>query len=71
MSQFSGRRLRQLRVAAGIPRERLALEIGRSIFSVLDYEAGRTDPPAPVISRLADVLGVAPGDLFDTEAVAS
>ena len=65
VSQFSGNRLRQSRVSSGIRIEALALAVGRSVDTLRQYENGRVDPPASIVSRLADSLGVEVGALFD------
>ncbi|MCO5307455.1 MAG: helix-turn-helix domain-containing protein [Microthrixaceae bacterium] len=65
VSQFSGSRLRQSRVSSGIRIEALALAVGRSVDTLRQYENGRVDPPASIVSRLADSLGVEVGALFD------
>lgn len=62
---FSGERLRQMRKAAGWSGERLAVAIGRSLYSVSAYEAGRSTPSAEVVARAADALGGDVSDLFD------
>lgn len=53
---FSGRRLRETRIAAGLSPERLALEIERSVYSVHEYERGRVRPPVDVLCRIAAAL---------------
>lgn len=65
VSQFSGSRLRQSRVSSGIRIEVLAVAVGRSVDTLRQYENGRVDPPASIVSRLADSLGVEVGALFD------
>lgn len=58
MSQkFSGPLLREAREAAAVPLERLALDIGRSAYSVQEYERGRVTPPTDVVTAMADRLG--------------
>jgi transcriptional regulator with XRE-family HTH domain len=70
MSQrFSGSRLRAAREAAGLSRERVALDIGRSYESVASYELGRVTPPLEVLGTLAALYGVQTADLLDAEAV--
>lgn len=66
---FSGRRLRETRIAAGISPERLALEIERSAYSVHEYERGRVHPPLDVLCRLAGVLQCGVEDLLIEEAL--
>lgn len=55
--RFSGARLRQVREAAGLRREHLAVRIDRSVPSIADYERDRYVPATPVLCRLADALG--------------
>jgi transcriptional regulator with XRE-family HTH domain len=62
---FSPRRLREARAAAGLRRERVAAEIGRSAFSYTAYELGRTAPAADLVAAMANVLGIPPGELFE------
>lgn len=62
---FSGRRLRDARIAAHLKPEQLALRIGRSVFSVHAYEIGRAQPSVTVLASIADVLGVATDALFE------
>ncbi|WP_042389696.1 helix-turn-helix domain-containing protein [Streptacidiphilus melanogenes] len=70
--RFSGQLLREKRIAAGIRPELLALQIDRSVWSVAEYERGTVQPPIPVLSRIADVLGCALTDLLtDTTATAA
>ena len=66
---FSGQQLRDLRRAAGLKPEQLALSIGRSVFSVHQYERGTAQPSVPVLARLADQLGASIDDFFVREAV--
>jgi transcriptional regulator with XRE-family HTH domain len=61
-----GARLRQLRQAAGLTQEALALKCGWSGQSrVGNYEAGRGDPPFAELPVLAEALGVPIGALFE------
>ncbi|GAA1819368.1 helix-turn-helix transcriptional regulator [Actinomadura chokoriensis] len=66
---FSGRRLRTLRTAANITPDGLADMVGRSAFSVREYERGRVIPSVDVLARLADTLGCATDDLFELRSV--
>lgn len=68
---FSGRRLRAARIAAGLPVERLALEVQRTSYSIREYETGRVRPRLDTAIRMADLLGVDLDDLLDEEVVAS
>jgi transcriptional regulator with XRE-family HTH domain len=61
---FSGSRLRNARIAAGLSPEQLAVNIGRSVYSIHSYEIGRVSPPVSVLSQIAHALGVDISDLF-------
>jgi transcriptional regulator with XRE-family HTH domain len=67
--EFNGRRLRQLRNAAGLPPERLALAVGRSAYTISAYERGVAVPSANMVGRLANAVGARVGDLFDDDVV--
>lgn len=62
---FSPRRLVASRRGAGMTREQVAVAIARSWTSVKQYERGVVIPPAPVLARLADVLGCTIDDFFE------
>ncbi|WP_151478887.1 helix-turn-helix domain-containing protein [Streptomyces albicerus] len=64
---FSGRRLRKTRKAAGVSVERLALSIGRTSYSIHEYELGRVTPPINVLAAIADIIGSSVDDLLDEE----
>lgn len=64
---FSGQRLRETRKAAGISIERLAITIGRSAYSIQEYQRGRVTPPVHVIAAIADAVGRPIEDLLDEE----
>jgi transcriptional regulator with XRE-family HTH domain len=66
---FSGQRLRETRKAAGTSIEQLAITIGRSAYSIQEYQRGRVTPPVHVIAAIADTLGCTVDDLL-TEEVA-
>ena len=66
MQRFSGTQLRTRRLALGLRAEHLAVAVGRSVESIRGYEAGRIDPPAAVVGRLAAAVGAHPGDLFES-----
>jgi transcriptional regulator with XRE-family HTH domain len=55
---FSGGQLRAARRAAGLRSDELARACGRSAWTILDYERGRTTPPAAQLAALADALAV-------------
>lgn len=67
--QFSGPALRHARLNAGLTPERLAVDTGRSVWSIQSYELGRSHPSVPVLARLATVLGVPIDDLFISSEV--
>lgn len=69
-ARFSGSRLVEARECAGMRREEVALRVGRSVYTVASWERGDSTPTAKLIERLADVLGVDPGDLFE-QAIAA
>jgi transcriptional regulator with XRE-family HTH domain len=63
--RFSGRRLREARIAAGKKPEQLAAEVSRTVFSIYEYERGRVLPSVPVLAQIADVLDVSVDALFE------
>jgi len=63
--QFSGRRLREARVAAGVTTEHLAIFTRRSAYSIHEYERGRVCPPLHVAALLAAALGCTIDDFMD------
>jgi transcriptional regulator with XRE-family HTH domain len=65
---FSGRRLREARIASGLSTERLALTISRSAYSIHEYERGRVTPPVDVLAAIADTVGCTVDGLLDEEA---
>ncbi len=52
------RRLRQLRLAAGLTLDALALASGSSKSAIVQIEAGKRAPSFELACRLADALGV-------------
>lgn len=64
---FVPQRLRAARRRAGIRPEKLALEVGRSAHTVSAWERGASTPSAVMLGRIANVLGIAPGDLYAEE----
>lgn len=71
MRQFSGRRCREARLAAGLKPEQLALCIDRSVYSVHQYERNSQVPSATVLAAIADTLNITMDSLLvDREAVA-
>jgi transcriptional regulator with XRE-family HTH domain len=55
---FSGQRLRELRTAAEMRREALAVAVDRSFSSVVKWERDENVPTANDIGRIAEALGV-------------
>jgi transcriptional regulator with XRE-family HTH domain len=60
---FVAARLEQARRAAGYSQAQLAIRADISLSTISSYVLGRSTPPAPVIVRLAEALGVATTDL--------
>lgn len=60
-----GPRLRQLRAARGLSLREVAASSGLTPSFVSQVELGRASPSIASLSRLADVLGVTVGQLFD------
>ena len=54
----TGERIRDLRTAAGLSQEQLAELASLNRVTVAKYEAGRVEPGAQALSRIADALGV-------------
>jgi transcriptional regulator with XRE-family HTH domain len=66
VQRYSPERLRQARMAGGLRREALALQIGRSAPTIVQYETSREHmPPVVVLERLSDVLGCTVADFFE------
>lgn len=57
--------LADLRVAAGLSRDRLAAMSGVSRVSIFMAETGRTLPRPETVKSLADALGISTTDLYD------
>ncbi|MDX2708087.1 helix-turn-helix transcriptional regulator [Streptomyces sp. PA03-6a] len=55
---FSGTRMRDQRLLAGVRIADLAARVGRSPRALYAYERGEMQPPVPVADGLADALGV-------------
>lgn len=53
-----GRRLRQMRAAAGLSQQALAVKAGVSVFAVAKIEQGTVEPSWPMACALADAMGV-------------
>ncbi|MFF3912676.1 helix-turn-helix domain-containing protein [Streptomyces sp. NPDC001852] len=65
---FSGQLLRESRKAAGVSIEQLAISIGRSAYSVQEYQRGRVTPPIDVLAAMAEALGRPIEDLLIEDA---
>jgi transcriptional regulator with XRE-family HTH domain len=65
---FSGPRLREARKSAGLSPEQLAVNIGRSFYSVREWELGRVTPSVATLAALADTLGCTVDGLLTEEA---
>lgn len=65
---FSGPRLREARKSAGLSPEHLAIGVGRSTYTIREYEMGRVNPSVATLAALADTLGRTVDDLLDEEA---
>src|SRR6478735_7047657 len=63
--RFSGAAVRQARTRRGWTRGQLSTQVGVSLTSVASWERGEGGPSAAVLVKLAEVLGVPPGDLLD------
>lgn len=65
MFRFSPQRLRSVRCASGVKAERLALDLNRTAHTVSAWERGHATPSAAMVARIANVLRVSPGELFE------
>ena len=65
--RFSGERLKEQRLAAGVRRERLAADVDRSLETIKRYEYNMTTPPEAIVNGLAHTLGVSPLAFYDTD----
>jgi transcriptional regulator with XRE-family HTH domain len=64
MHQYAPHRVRELRLAAGLRRERVAVEFDRSAEAIRAWEDGRGSPSARQLAKLADLLQCQPGEFF-------
>lgn len=62
---FSGRRAQLAREAADKSRRCVADEIGRTYYTVVNYELGRSEVPDEIVPRYAKALGADPADLYE------
>ena len=65
--QAFGRRLQDLRLAAGLSQGQMAERIGRSVEQIAAIENGRTGTSILIAARIAGVLGITLPDLFDLD----
>lgn len=65
---FSGPRLRNARKSAGLTPEHLAISVGRSSYSIREYELGRVTPSVATLAAMADILGRTVDELLDEAA---
>ena len=65
---LSAIRLRAARAAAGLTRTELAGVIGRTEQTIILYELGHRPPPTEIVVKIAEALGIHPGELFDDDS---
>lgn len=68
MSYLCGDRLRELRLSRGLSQDQLAELASLNRVTVAKYEAGRVEPGAHALGRLADALDVSVDDLLGRSA---
>jgi len=61
---FSPQAVREHRARAGLTREQVAAQLGKSFNSIVLWESGGAVPGTAVLTRLAALLGCRVGDLF-------
>jgi transcriptional regulator with XRE-family HTH domain len=66
--KFSGAHARNHRERAGLRPEAVALEIGRSSYTVQEYERGRVIPSLSTVIHLADTYHCTVDDLLEEVA---
>lgn len=59
-----GKRLRQIRRSADITQEQLAEAVGVSVKFIGNIERGTASPSFETLEKIAEVLGVEVGELF-------
>lgn len=64
MSNINGDRIRDLRVSRGLSQDQLAELATLNRVTVAKYEAGRIEPGAQALARLADALDVSVDELL-------
>ena len=64
-----GQHIKFLRKSKKLSRQELADAAGISIYSIAEYELGRTLPSLPVFCNIAKALNVSPNNLLSTEFI--
>ena len=64
MYQFDPTQIERCREAAGLRRERIAVDQDRSAETIKLWEHGRVTPNARQIAKLADLLGCEVSDFY-------
>ncbi|MFC9268932.1 helix-turn-helix domain-containing protein [Streptomyces zhihengii] len=64
---FSGPRLRAARKSASLSPEHLAISVGRSSYTIREYEMGRVTPSVATLAAMADTVGCTVDELLDEE----
>ena len=54
--QFSGEKMKELRIAAKYSRKRLCTDLGVSIMTIYNWEIGRRQPSANALWKMAALL---------------
>lgn len=62
--EFDPYRIMLARKRAGLKRDDLAAEIGKSVDSVIHYEQGATPLTIPTMLKICAALDITPNDLF-------
>lgn len=65
MREFRGEKLRWHRLANGLSQDELAAKSGIAKGNISKYETGRMTPHPITLRKLAEALGVLPGDLLE------
>lgn len=60
-------RLKQLRGNAGLTQKQIADELGITVRAYQYYEEGKKYPTQPKLIKLAEILGVSPGELLSLQ----
>lgn len=62
-----GQHIKFLRKSKKLSRQELADTVGISVYSIAEYELGRTLPSLPAFCNIAKALNVTPNELLATE----